>query len=186
MKNLTLRNLIFMALCADLGIVVKKIISPFANIITDSLHIPGGIGTAFSISFIVIGAVIVHHFGAGMLMSIVQCVTAMAIGSVGSMGSLSIVAYFMPGLTIDLICLAADFFKLGRSFKAFASSVAASIAACLTANFIVFGLKGYGLCLYLCVGATAGAVGGTISMSIVERIVKLVPKENTKNEAKEN
>ena len=45
--------LIFLALCCDLGLFAKRIIAPAANLLTDSLHIPGGIGTSFSLMFLV-------------------------------------------------------------------------------------------------------------------------------------
>ena len=35
MKHKKLLRLIFMALCCDLGLFTKRIIAPFANIITD-------------------------------------------------------------------------------------------------------------------------------------------------------
>ena len=41
-----LRRLIIMALCCDIGLFSKRLIAPAANVITDALHIPGGIGTA--------------------------------------------------------------------------------------------------------------------------------------------
>jgi hypothetical protein len=48
--------MIFMAICCDLGLVAKKVISPVADIVTDSLHIPGGIATSFSLMFLIIAA----------------------------------------------------------------------------------------------------------------------------------
>ena len=48
MRRSKLRAFIFMALCCDLGLFAKKLISPAANVITEFLHIPGGIATGFS------------------------------------------------------------------------------------------------------------------------------------------
>ena len=48
MKNITIRDLILLAFFADIGFVSKRLIAPFANVITDFLRVPGGIGTAFS------------------------------------------------------------------------------------------------------------------------------------------
>lgn len=56
MRQLNLRQLIFMALCCDLGLFAKKLILPAANLVTDALHIPGGIGTSFSLLFLVTAA----------------------------------------------------------------------------------------------------------------------------------
>lgn len=57
-----LRRLIIMALCCDLGLFSKRLIAPAANVITDALHIPGGIGTAFSLMFIVVAAGLMPRF----------------------------------------------------------------------------------------------------------------------------
>ena len=46
MRKSNLKTLMFMALCCDLGLLAKKLISPAANVITNFLHIPGGIATA--------------------------------------------------------------------------------------------------------------------------------------------
>lgn len=59
MKTHNLKTIIFLSLCCDLGLLSKRLISPLANIVTDSLHIPGGIGTAFSLMFLVIAATVI-------------------------------------------------------------------------------------------------------------------------------
>ena len=102
MKTFRLRTLIFLALCCDLGLFSKRLIAPAANLITDFLHIPGGIGTSFSLMFLVVAAVTVDRFGCAVIMSIVQSGLALAFGMVGSMGALSLVGYIVPGLVIDL------------------------------------------------------------------------------------
>ena len=87
MRRSKLRRLIFMALCCDLGLFTKRLVAPAANLITDSLHIPGGIGTAFSLMFLVIAVALMPKFGAGIIMGAVQSGIALAFGMVGSMGS---------------------------------------------------------------------------------------------------
>ena len=59
MRKSRLSNLNFMALCCVLGLFTKKLINPLANVITESLHIPGGISTGFSIMFLVVAAEVV-------------------------------------------------------------------------------------------------------------------------------
>lgn len=72
MKKLDLRTLIFLSLCCDLGLFVKRVVSPFANVITDALHIPGGIGTAFSLMFLVVAAGMFPRFGYATIMAAAQ------------------------------------------------------------------------------------------------------------------
>ena len=63
MKRYSLRTVLFLALCCDLGLFSKRLISPAANLVTDSLHIPGGVGTSFSLMFLVIAAMLVSQPG---------------------------------------------------------------------------------------------------------------------------
>ncbi len=103
MENVKLRRLIFFALCCDLGLISKRLIAPVSNLITDSLHIPGGIGTSFSLMFLVLAAALLPRFGCGMLMGAVQSLLALALGMTGSMGALSPIGYIVPGLTVDIV-----------------------------------------------------------------------------------
>ena len=103
MKHARLRRLIFLALCCDLGLFTKRLIAPVANLLTDSLHIPGGIGTSFSLMFLVIAAMLMPGFGCGILMGAVQSAIALSLGMVGSMGVLSPIGYIVPGFVIDCV-----------------------------------------------------------------------------------
>ena len=59
MNRYSLRNLLFLTICCDLGLFSKRLIAPAANILTDFMRIPGGIGTSFSLMFIVVAAELV-------------------------------------------------------------------------------------------------------------------------------
>ena len=88
-KKLSLKKLIFMTLCLDMGIVLKKLLGPGANVFTDLLRIPGGIGTSFSLMFILVGAVLCDVPFGVTLMCVIQSLVALCLGSVGSMGLLA-------------------------------------------------------------------------------------------------
>lgn len=184
MNRTRLRSLIFMALCCDLGIFAKKLIVPAANILTDSLHIPGGIGTSFSIMFLVIAAAFIPRFGAGTLMGAVQSGIALSMGTVGSMGALAPIGYILPGLAIDCVMYLARCFKVGRGESMVLANAAASVMACLTANLIVFRLQGVVLCLYICVSILSGTVCGTVAAAAAKKLEPVFGKD-VRNE-KEN
>ena len=172
MKRLRLNQLIYMALCCDLGIVAKRMISPAANLITDALHIPGGIGTSFSLMFLVVGAVLTGQFGCGTLMGVIQSGIALALGATGSLGILSPIGYVIPGLAIDLALWALR----QRSMQAavMAACIAGPLAASLTANLLVFRLHTVPLPLYLCVACTTGAICGLVAIPLLERLCPLI------------
>lgn len=180
MKNSRLRRLLFLALCCDFGLFAKQLISPFANIITDALHIPGGIGTSFSLMFAVMAAAMVPRFGCAVLMSAVQSLLAIAIGRVGSMGALSPIGYIVPGFAIDLILMLTK--KLALTDRLVITNAAASVFAALTANLIVFRLLGAPLLLYLCIAAASGALCGLLASKAVPLISRAISFGNQKED----
>ena len=173
MKRLRLRRLIFMALRCDLGVLSKKLIAPAANLITELLHIPGGIGAGFSLMFLVIAATFVPCFGAATLMGAVQSGIALCMGTAGSMGALAPIGYILPGLAIDLVMLLARKARLGRDKALVLANVCASVTACLVSDLIVFHLRGAVLALYLCVASVTGAVCGLLAGVCVKKLEPL-------------
>lgn len=75
-EKIKLKHLIFMALCCDFGLFTKKLIAPAVNLITDALHIPGGIGTSFSLMFLIVAAFLMPYRGSAGIMGMVQSVIA--------------------------------------------------------------------------------------------------------------
>ena len=174
-----------MAICCDFGVIAKKLIMPAANLITDNLHIPGGVGTSFSLLFLVTAAFIVKRFGAGMLMGLVQSGIAFLLGSAGSMGALAPLGYFIPGLAIDLCVLLLGRTKMAEDVQMIICCALASIAASLTANVIVFGLVGPVLALYCCVACISGIVCGSIAAFLHKRL-KPIFASNKQDQADES
>jgi len=184
MKTFNLKTLIFLTLCCDLGLFAKRLISPAANIITDSLHIPGGIGTGFSLLFLVVAVLLVPRFGCATLMAVVQSAIALSLGMVGSMGALSPVGYIVPGLVMDLLAWATRKVPLPLTERAVLLNVAAAVSAALTANLIVFRLWGVVLVLYVCVAAVSGVVCGVLAAKLARRLTLVIGAELAKDTEK--
>lgn len=184
MKTFPLRTLIFLALCCDLGLFSKRLIAPAANLITDLLHIPGGIGTSLSLMFLVIAAVTVERFGCAAVMGAVQSGLALAFGMVGSMGALSVIGYIVPGIIIDLLLAATRKSPLSRRDRMVLANTVAAPCAALTANLIVFHLQGIVLLLYLCVAAASGAIFGLAGAELARRLIPIFGTELQQNRSK--
>ena len=155
-----LRKLLFWALCCALGFFGKTMISPLTNLLSDITHIPGGIGTAFSLMFLVVAAECMPKFGCCALMGLVQGLLALITGRIGSMGLLAPLGYILPGMAIDLALLFARSVHMRRVWRTVLANALASVTASLTANLIVFRLNGAALIMYLGTSAICGLVCG--------------------------
>ena len=161
---------IFMLLCCVAGVLAKKAINPAANMMTDFLHIPGGISTALSLMFLVMGAGLTNGRWNAGIMGLVQGISALLMGSVGSMGVLIPVAYFIPGVVIDLMMLLPLKTPSGMRVKAFLANLASSLSAALFADVMVFHLPLNVLTVYLLVAALSGALCGYAAGAVINRI----------------
>lgn len=188
MKNIKLRRIVFLALCCDLSLIGKRLISPVANILTDFLRVPGGIGTAFSLMFLVLAAMLMPFFGCGALMGAVQSLIALSLGMMGSMGALSPIGYIVPGIVIDCTVYITKRVRMSDDITAILSNILASAAAVFAANAIIFRLKGLPLALYLSVAATGGAICGSLCGNLVKRLRPVISPEsrNTENASPHN
>lgn len=174
MKQLNLRQLIFMALCCDLGLFAKKLILPAANLVTDALHIPGGIGTSFSLLFLVTAAFLLPGSFCATLMGTAQSLLALCFGTVGSMGALAPIGYIVPGAVIDLARQVWRRGWLRLEDGILLASVLASVSAAIAANAIVFRLRGPALWLYGAVAAASGGVCGILAASLTQRLRPII------------
>lgn len=176
MHHQKLLRLTFMALCCDFGLFTKRLIAPAANIITDFLHIPGGIGTSFSLLFLVTAAAVLPKFGSATVMGAVQSVIALSLGMVGSMGALSPVGYIVPGFVIDCVLWACRRASLPDAVSLMLANMLAALAAGLTANLIVFHLRAIPLLLYAAIALLSGAVCGLLAALLYRRVNPILSK----------
>lgn len=168
MNKMGLKQMLYLAICCDLGIICKRLISPFANVLTDAIHVPGGIGTSFSLMFLVVGAAVTNSFGAGLLMGALQSGIALATGMTGNLGLLSPIGYMIPGIAIDLVFLCLR--NRDIETRIMAACIIAPLTASLTANALIFHLKGVVLLLYAGVACSTGALCGLIAIPLTSRL----------------
>ncbi len=184
MKKWKLNQLIFMALCCDLGLISKRLIGPAANLITDALHIPGGIGTGFSLMFLVIAASLIKRRGCAFFMAAVQSVLALGMGMVGSMGLLAPAGYLVPGLVIDLMLWGTEPMRLDPAARLAAVNAFAAVSAALIADLLVFHLPKAVLALYLGTAAFTGIICGGLACQVVRRLSPILQKEGLKEDGR--
>ena len=177
--KVNLSKLIFMALCCDMGIVLKKLISPAQNVITQALHIPGGIGASVSLMFVIAGAIVCDVPGCATLMCITQSLIALTLGTSGSMGAMAPLGYIVPGIAIDILLYVMRRCRISRVESFMIVNALAGTVAALAANIITFRLSGPPLWLYTSVAFGSGAVCGLLGARLVNRIEPIVCRERS-------
>ena len=170
MRKSKLSNLIFMALCCVLGLITKKLVNPFANIVTEALHIPGGVSTGFSILFLVVAKEVVCTKFGGTMMGTVQGFLTLALGRIGSMGFFTPIGYIVPSVIIDVSYALGKYFKWKQTERMVFTNSLAALMASVTANVLVFRLRGPVVWLYFCVSATSGAMYGFLGTIVASRL----------------
>ena len=156
-------DLLIMVVLCFAGVICKKLINPFANPITDALHVPGGISTSVSLMFLVIAAAITKRKWCASAMGLMQAAGALAMGSIGAMGFLLPVAYIVPGAVIDIVMLVGEKLKLSVSLKAFFANILGAVSAALFADIVVYHLPVKPLVVYICLASLTGAICGALA-----------------------
>lgn len=142
--------------------------------ITGYLHIPGGVGTSFSLMFLTVACVTYPYPGAGALMGFVQSIIAVMMGKSGSMGAMAPIGYIVPGIVMDLVIIVCRKMKTDEMIMTVMVNVFGAVTACLFANLIVFRLSGIVLLLYVLVSMLTGSIAGTLAYVIAKRIKPII------------
>ena len=106
----------------------------------------------------------------GTWMGTVQGFLALALGRVGSMGLFMPISFIMTGVAIDFIYQLQKYIKFSRTERMVFANALAAVMASVTANLIVFHLRGAVLGLYLSVSGVSGAMYGCLGSAIAERL----------------
>ncbi|MDY6827280.1 MAG: ECF transporter S component [Bacillota bacterium] len=172
LKKFTMFDLMVITMMAVLGIAVKPVIVPLAQIITGPLYIPGGVlAGGFYMLFIVLGRGLVDKPGAATLIGLVQAILMIALGMFGTHGAASLVTYVAPGVAVDLLYLLVRS-GVNTPIGAFLGGAAANITGTYLVNLAFFRLPWLPLTLGLAVAALSGGLGGLIACSITRQLKK--------------
>lgn len=166
-------DFIIIAMMAAMGIAIKTVIVPLAQIITGPLFIPGGVvAGGFYMMFPVLGAALTGKRGTATLVSLVQAVIVTVTGTLGTHGAASLFTYTLPGLVVDVI-----YFIIRHnaccSICCFIGGIAANMAGVFAVNFAIFNLSAVPLLLSLCAAALSGGLGGLVAGAVAKNIRKL-------------
>ncbi len=172
LKKFTMFDLMVITMMAVLGVAIKPVVVPLAQIITGPLYIPGGVlAGGFYMLFIVLGRALVGKTGAATMVGLVQAILVIALGIFGTHGAASLITYVAPGLAVDLLYLVIRS-EAGTPIGAFLGGVAANVTGTYLVNLTFFRLPWLPLVLGLSVAALSGGLGGLIAYSIIKQLKK--------------
>ena len=172
-NRFTLTDYILIAILASLGIAIKQIVVPLAQIITGPLFIPGGVvAGGFYMMFLVFGSAITQKYGAATLVALVQAVVVTVSGWLGTHGAISLLTYTLPGICVDLLYLLMRH-KGCCAMCCFLGGVVANMAGSYAVNLAIFNLSLVPLVLSLSAAALSGGLGGLIAYALSKQIRKL-------------
>lgn len=170
-KKIPLRYLTFLAICIALSLATKRVISPFCNVLTDFLRIPGGgAATAFSLMFLIVGTGNMDWPWATTSAAFVQSLIALSLGMSSYQGLFAIFTYTLPGMVIDLF--RKIYPKRDTTFFA-VSCAAANAAGALLSNLLVFRLEGILFLLWELVAVSMGFLGGLMGYYLYRRFFRI-------------
>ena len=170
-KNENLRQLTFLAVCIALSLVTKRIVSPFTNILTDFIRIPGGgAATAFSLMFLLVGTSAVNWRWAAAYSGFIQSIIALSLGMSSYQGLFALLTYTAPGIVIDLFRMVYP--QKDKAYFTLACAAANTAGALLT-NLLVFKLQGVAFLLWMLVACSFGLFGGILGNELFRRIKKV-------------
>lgn len=176
MKQLNTRQLAVMAFCVILGLIAKRVVSPFTNVFTDFFRIPGGsAAVGFSLAFLVIGREMAPGFRwSASLMGFLQGVIGLMLGFSGYQGVFAVLTYTLPGVVIDLTAM----LMKNRDLPYFlCASALACVCSSMLTNLLVFHLVGAALLLWLMLAACSGIIGGVCAQLLYARITRILKFE---------
>ncbi len=158
---------------AAMGIAIKTIIVPLAQIITGPLFIPGGVvAGGFYMAFLVLGESITQKWGSATVIALIQGAVVTITGALGSHGAASIFTYTAPGLAIDFVYLLIRH-RADCAMCCFIGGVVANMAGSFSVNLAIFNLSFVPLMLSLAASALSGGLGGLVAHAIGKNVRQL-------------
>jgi len=171
LNKTSLFHLILIAVIAALGIAVKPVVVPLAQLVTGPF-VPGGAAAGgIYMLFVVLAASLTHVRGAGTLCGLCQGLLILALGVPGTHGAASLITYTLPGIAVDLAFLLLARKKVAMP-ACFVGGIAANVAGTVAVNFALFHMPLIPLLLSLCLAAFSGGLGGLGAWGITRQLKK--------------
>ena len=176
-------DMMTIAVMAALGIAIKPIVTPIAQIFGGPFMILGGaVAGGLYMMWLVIGYGIVGKPGTATLIGLVQALFVMFSGSVGSHGILSLITYLAPGIVMDLVLLLIKH-RVCCRFCSIIAGASANVTGIICVNLLFFHAPALYLVLTLFLAALSGGICGAIAWELIKILNKyhIINKRNPRH-----
>lgn len=176
-RRFSTMDLVLITMMAALGIAIKPVVTPLAQIITGPLLIPGGtVAGGFYMLWLVLGYGLTgNKVGTAVFIGLIQGLIAL-LQPFANHGAFSVISYAAPGLAIELVYL----FLRGpvSPSRAFIGGVAANLTGSFLVMIVVMRVAIWRLppvpfVLMVLTAALAGGLGGMAAYGLMVKLKKL-------------
>lgn len=184
-QKFSLYELVVMAVLAALGIAIKTVVKPLAQIICGPFMIPAGtLAGGLYMMWMIVGYGMIKKPGTALIISVIQALLVIFTGSIASHGMMSLITYVAPGLAIELIYLIIRHRGCCVGCCAIGGMVA-NVVGVACVNIIFFRAPDVYLILVLAIAALSGLVGGVLARELIKVFEKHQKNKGGSNQWKE-
>jgi hypothetical protein len=173
-RRFTTMDLAVITMMAALGIAIKPVVTPLAQIITGPLLIPGGVvAGGFYMLWLILGYGLTGNKpGTALLIGLVQGLIVI-LQPFANHGAFSLISYASPGLMVELVYLL--FGGPTTPLRAFAGGVAANLTGSFLVMIVIMRVVVWRLplvpfLLMFLTAALAGGLGGVVAYGLLTRL----------------
>ncbi|MBN2018027.1 MAG: ECF transporter S component [Candidatus Cloacimonetes bacterium] len=169
LKRFSTQDLLYIAIFSALGLAIKPLITPIAQMLSRMLMITGGsLFGGLYMMWIVLAVATVRKPWAGTLVGLVQGFVMLALGYIGTHGALSILTFTLPGIAADI----AAFFphNFSKPISHIVVCVSANLAGTLLVSILVWQLPFIPILISLGLSLLSAIGGGLLSFLIFKRL----------------
>ena len=169
LRKFSTQDLLYIAIFSALGLAIKPLITPIAQMLSRMLVITGGsLFGGLYMMWIVLAVATVHKPWTGTLVGLIQGFVMLALGYIGTHGALSILTFTLPGIAADI---AAFFpYNFSKPISHIVVCVSANLAGTLLVSILVWQLPFIPILISLGLSLLSAIGGGLLSFLIFKRL----------------
>ena len=171
LRKFSTQDLLYIAIFSALGLAIKPLITPIAQMLSRMLMITGGsLFGGLYMMWIVLAVASVRKPWTGTLVGLVQGFVMLALGHAGPHGALSLVTFTLPGLSTDIT---AYFIKnYSKATSHILMCIIANITGTIIVSILIWQLPFIPLLISLGLSVLSATLGGSLSFVIYRRLAQ--------------